>query len=338
MNLRLAATMAACAGLVLCLGTTLHAQIDPQGQVPQGPLPQQVPQPGAAGSQQSGPQQYAPSRPPAPPFVLTPQEQADLDVALAAWEKQSGQMKTFKCNFVHWIYDRTFAPPGNPGGPRSISTGELNYAAPDKGSFEEIEVTTWQFNPTSRQLEQVKLEHGEHWACDGKSIFKVEHQKREVHETKLPPAMQGQAITEGPLPFAFGAQAAKLKARYFIRISTPADATGEIWLDIRPKLQTDVVNFIGVEVILHTPDMLPKAIKIQRTQNDSDVYKFEKRGFEIPNIFATDMFHPKPFGYKLIVENPPGQAGPPGPGNNPLPGGNSQASRPNSPNGPGEHH
>ncbi len=332
MNLRLAATMAACAGLVLCLGTTLHAQIDPPGQVPQGPLPQQVPQPGAA-----GPQQYAPPRPPAPPFVLTPQEQADLDVALAAWEKQGGQMKTFKCKFWHWIYDGTFAPPGDPNGPRSISTGELNYAAPDKGSFEEKEVTTWQFNPTSRKLEQVKLEHGEHWACDGKSIFKVDHQKREVHETTLPPAMQGQSITEGPLPFAFGAQAAKLKARYFIRI-TPQDTKEEIWLDIRPKLQKDVVNFIGVEVILHIPDMLPKAIKIRRTQNDSDVYTFAQRGFEFPNIFGANVWAPKPFGYKVIVENAPGEAGPPGPGNNPPPGGNSQASRPNSPNGPGEHH
>jgi TIGR03009 family protein len=164
----------------------------------------------------------------------------------------------------------------------------------------------------------------------------VDYQKREVHETKLPPEMQGQSITEGPLPFAFGAQAAKLKARYFIRLSTPPNSPGQVWLDIRPKLQKDVVNFIGVEVILHTGDMLPQAIKIRRTQNDSDVYTFEQKGFEIPNIFAPNVFAPKPFGYKVISENAPGESGPPAPGNNQPPAGNTQARRPNPQYGPGD--
>ena len=53
---------------------------------------------------------------------------------------------------------------------------------------------------------------GEHWVCDGKSVFEYRHDQKQLVERPIPPQLQGKAIVDGPLPFLFGAEAAKLKA------------------------------------------------------------------------------------------------------------------------------
>ena len=55
--------------------------------------------------------------------------------------------------------------------------------------------------------------------CDGKSVFEYRHQDKHLVERPIPKELQGQSIVDGPLPFLFGAEAAKLKARYWLRIA-----------------------------------------------------------------------------------------------------------------------
>ena len=74
---------------------------------------------------------------------------------------------------------------------------------------------------------------GEHWVSDGKSIYEYRPQDKQVVERPIPPQMQGQAIVDGPLPFLFGAEAAKLKQRYWMKIlHLPAEQQNpnQIWL------------------------------------------------------------------------------------------------------------
>ncbi len=308
MNSLLAAKMAVCALLIFC------------GAKPLPVAPSETAAPSAVQASASSHNLDRQQLPlPGPLFALTAQEQAELDRVLDAWEKQSGQIKSFRREFHHWSYDSTFVPPNDPNGPRAVSSGELLYAAPDKWVFRENEITTWQFNLSAKKFEQVRLDCGEHWACDGKSIYCVDHQQREVHATKLPPELRGRPITDGPFavclpfffgrvhvppaPFAFGVDAAKLKARYFIRISTPPDSPGQVWLDIRPRLQKDVSDFSEVKVILQMPDMLPRAVKVFCTRTDSDVFTFEQRRIvSVSTPTANEKFAPEPVGYKLISE------------------------------------
>ena len=92
-------------------------------------------------------------------------------------------------------------------------------------------------------LEQRPGDTGEHWVCNGTSIYEFRHGDRQLRETKLPPELRGKAISDGPLPFVFGAKADTLKKRYFMRLVTPPGVTDQIWLESLPRFQADAANF-----------------------------------------------------------------------------------------------
>jgi TIGR03009 family protein len=283
----------------------------PQQQAPQPPLAQQYTAP--------------PTPAPPPPIVLTPDEQAQLDRTLDEWERDSGKMTTFKCDFKKWHYDPTYLPPelvaDKSGTPQlnekaiQWSLGEIKYSTPDKGLIKESQVTTVDLKDPSKETTQ---NYGEYWACDGTSLYAVDYAKKEVHRTKLPPELQGKAITEGPLPFAFSTKAAELKHRYYMKVETPPDKTDQVWLQIQPRFQRDLANFVRVDVIFRASDMRPRAIQIVHNEQkvkvrndvtkmvvaeDRDAYQFFDTWSVLPNInLLWSEFAPHPFGFKMIDE------------------------------------
>ncbi len=272
----------------------------------------------------------APVRPqsPPPPFTLTPDQQAEVDHVLNDWEKKSGEIKTFKCDFDRLIYDPVFSTltPGKPEAPVTMSKGEIKFVAPDKGLMHETTRQTWQLNQKTHEREQVTLPNGEYWICDGKSLFQVEEGKKTATETPIPKEMQGQAITQGPLPFVFGAKAAELKARYYIRLTTPETDKENVWLDIRPKFLRDAENFTKTEVILRTADMFPVGVQIYPTNNgEHEVYLLKQKTWDWRSWLKADTFSP-PWGYKIIPNQVP-NVGPPQAGGAASPA-DGQARRP----------
>jgi TIGR03009 family protein len=272
---------------------------------------------GRAYGQAAAAPQASPMQPPAPrqPPALSPQEQAALDQLLAAWEARSAAVKTWSCTFHKWEYNAW--SPADPKGERlafAESAGELKYAAPDKGLFRIKESKQW--NPQTRRYEVRGGESGEHWVCNGESIFEFRHTDRQLRETKLPPEMRGKAISDGPLPFVFGAKADTLKKRYWMRIITPPNATDQMWLEALPRFQADAANFSKVELILQARDLMPFAIQMYKPAGqDRDVYQFDPRtnlidrGLDMIRDFAKPM---TPFGYKYVLEDLQAQpAGPP---------------------------
>ncbi len=246
-----------------------------------------------------GPQPQLP-----PGFPLTPQRAAYLDQVLQAWEGHSKKVKTFESDFTRWEYDEVF---GQAGVPKYIDHGKLNYATPDRGMF--------RVTQTEKDGKTVDVEpdRAEHWVCNGKSIFQYDHVKRQVKEYKLPPELRGKAIQDGPLPFLFGAEAAKLKQRYFIRvIPAPPGRTGETWLEAYPRFQADAANFKRVEIILRNKDVMPIGLHTYLPNGKNHTaYKFWNTKVNAPNpwqLFQDDPFRGStPFGWKKIVEAPPAQ-------------------------------
>jgi TIGR03009 family protein len=248
----------------------------------------------------------------APPFTLAPAEEANLNQFLKDWEIANNGIKTFKCSFTRLEYDPTIAG-GNPNQITTESHGELKYAAPDKGMFHVKELTNYVPNPKGGPLVAQKGEPTEWWTCDGSSMFEVKDKPQKlVVETPLPPEMRGKAITDGPLPFVFGAKAASLKSRYFMRIITPgANAQNEVWLEAFPKQQKDAANFSRVNLILKKADLQPTAIQIfnpgANVQNASrTVIMLEDPSINNPwaplqNLFD-DFARPNPIGYKHVLE------------------------------------
>ncbi len=241
-----------------------------------------------------------------PQRPLSPEESAALDRLLAAWETRNASVKSWSCTFYKWEYNAW--SPADAAGKRlafTEATGELKYAAPDKGLFRVKESKQW--NADRRRYEAKAGEAGEHWVCNGTSIYEFRHAERQLRETRLPPEMRGKAISDGPLPFVFGAKAETLKARYSMRLVTPAGTTTQIWLEAVPKWQGDAANFSKVELILQARDLMPFAIQIHKPGGqDRDVYQFDPqtslldRGLDLIRDFSKPV---TPLGYTFILED-----------------------------------
>jgi len=133
---------------------------------------------------------------------------------LKAWEQKSKDIKTFDANFTRWEYDPVFPKPNaDPKDPVNVDFGILKYAAPDKGVFRILSTV----GPDGKAV-PIEADRADHWICDGKSVYQYLPKQKQLVEHKLPPEMQGKAIVDGPLPFLFGADAQKLRQRYWIRI------------------------------------------------------------------------------------------------------------------------
>jgi len=245
---------------------------------------------------------------------LTPDQQAALDRLLAAWEGRNAAVTTWSCTFYKWEYNAW--SPADASGERlafSESAGEIKYANPDKGLFRVKQSKQW--NGETRRYEVRAGEAGEHWVCNGTSIYEFRHTERQLRETRLPPEMQGKAISDGPLPFVFGAKADTLKKRYAMRLITPPGVADQIWLEALPRMQSDAANFSKVELILQSRDLMPFAMQIYKPGGqDRDVYQFDPRtslidkGLDMIRDFSKPV---TPLGYTFILED--GQGGAPQP-------------------------
>ena len=131
----------------------------------------------------------------------------------------------------------------------------------------------------------------------------------------------GKAITDGPLPFLFGAKVATLKQRYWIReLPPPNGVKTEYWLEAYPKSRRDASNFKRVKVILDQKLFLPIALNLYPPSYDEKrnpshtVYQFDDRKVNNPvhqvQGFMNGFVKPRlPSGWTKHVEsyNPPAQ-------------------------------
>jgi TIGR03009 family protein len=248
-------------------------------------------------------------------FQLNALQQARLDQVLEAWQAESGRVVTFKCSFERWEYNVAFGPGQQI--PLNKDKGEVSYNRPDKGSFQITEINIFQAQPippgqqpsAQPQGTWVKQANaiGEHWVCDGRSVFEYRHDQKQLVERPIPPDMQGQAIADGPLPFLFGAEAAKLKQRYWIRIEQ--ENASEFWLVARPRHQAQAADFTEVEVMLDRERLLPKAMQVHLPSGSRHLYMFDIANASVNNPLARlgALFErPRtPIGWKRVVENAP---------------------------------
>jgi TIGR03009 family protein len=290
----------------------------------QQPLQQPVPQP--ASQQQLAPQQAPLQQVQQPPtaaqppagFNLNALQQAELDQLLDAWQTKSTAIKTFSCSFERWEYNLAFGP-ANQNIPLNKNKGELSYQRPDKGSFQIIQIRTFQAQqapaaqPQPAQVTGTWIENadaiGEHWVCDGKAVYEYRHDQKQLVERPIPPNRQGQAIVDnGPLPFLFGADSAKLKQRYWMRVE-PGRTSNEVMLHALPRFQEQAADFRRVDVIFDRTQLLPTHMQVQMPDGNRHVYIFDLANASVNSPLARlqQLFQrPRvPFGYKHVVENVP---------------------------------
>lgn len=271
----------------------------------------------------------APSQQPVVPqvpaeFVLNQLQEAALDQVLDAWQQSSSKITTFSVDFDRLEYVPAFGPViNNQQAPLNKNKGELSYAKPDKGSFQITEISIYKVQPPPANQpnapqkgdwEKQPSAIGEHWVCDGKSVYEFRSDQKQVIERPLPPQAQGQAIIDGPLPFLFGAERDKLKKRYFMRIDDTRSTAQEVWIIAQPKFQEQAADFSRVELILNRERLLPSAMRVTLPNGDQHVYIFQIKTANINGMLAriqqTLFQKPStPWGWKHVVEtSPPAQA------------------------------
>jgi len=270
--------------------------------------PQQVAsgaRPARGGFNQFVPQ---PRRPQASWGILPPEEEAQLELVLQAWEKKSAEVKTLQCEFIMWNYMQALNK--NPNQPTRICRGVILYAAPDKGHYHVMEEAV---DPKAREP-QFKKKEGEHWVCDGNAVYEFNRQEKKLIERRLPEELKGKAISNSPLPFVFGTTAAQMLQRYWLRVATPRNFVGkEVWLRIEPKYAEDRANYQHATVVLDEKQMLPKGLSLQLPNGDRTNYVFETPSINehLKKFFGWFDVPKTPAGWKREIEDPPASGEPP---------------------------
>jgi TIGR03009 family protein len=233
-----------------------------------------------------------------PPFQLDPQQDANLELLLRNWQQTSSRVSTFSCTFTLFEYNAVF---GDANKPMRVENGEIRYVQPDKGLY------------------RVKAQGGEHWMCDGRAIYEFNAAKKQLIESRLPPELRGKAIADGPLPFVFGVDAGKLKQRYWMRITTPQQAKGQVWLEAFPRTRQDAANFKKVDIILTEAALEPYALQMFEPQGKvRKVYQFADVSINSPlhrvQEFMGGFVCPQtPIGWKHLIQDAPVTPQPPNP-------------------------
>ena len=168
--------------------------------------------------------------------------------------------------------------------------------------------------PAEKQGNWVKQPNaiGDHWVCDGKSVYQYRPDLKQLVEHPIPPQMQGQAIVDGPLPFLFGADAAKLKQRYWMRIDQQqSQDPNQIWLIANTEVSTNRrPTSREVDVILDRQQLLPLYMQVWMPNRSHHMYIFDIENAEVNGLFdrmkAAVFARPSmPSGWKRVVENLP---------------------------------
>lgn len=250
-------------------------------------------------------------------FPLSAEQDKYLQQVLKYWEFQAAKVQRYRCKFTRWEYD-PITLPRNPDIAASIAQGNIQFAAPDKGLFkvEKLNqiVIQQQGNISVPSMKDGKPEYtpateilGEHWICDGTSIFEFDSRNKQLKKRALPPDMQGKQISEGPLPFLFGAKAESIMQRYWIRVISPPPKENHFWLEAIPKRRDEAADFRAIHVVIDDKEWLPTAIILDETAGGRATYEFssrEKNWLMLPaamNPFQQQFFAPKPpAGWKLV--------------------------------------
>jgi TIGR03009 family protein len=245
----------------------------------------------------------------------------ELERVLKAWSEKSAKVEKLQGTHQRWVYEMVFNT-------EKRAEGVFYYEAPGKGRIDlrPKVIGKDEVSPKrDKDGQPFKLiaDRAERWICDGKEIWQVNDEARQVDAFPIPQENQGQNIMDGPMPFLFGMPPEKAKMRYSLKLlkEDPKQAV----ILVHPRLQLDAANWQKATVILDKTLYLPWAVQlIDPTGKTETVYTFgqfevnpKEKSKVLIAVFGPeeDPFRPKLKGYNVLVHTPPenGAGAPPNP-------------------------
>ncbi len=253
---------------------------------------------------------------PAAAAQVDPQQQpvqvnpVELERILKEWEQKTAKITKLRGVHQRYEYDYVFLQ-------EKRAVGSFWHESPDKGRIdfnykEEPNIPPGGVNNAKRAPNgkpfQVTAEPPTMWVCTGSEILSVDVDNKTIDQIEIPPPDRGENIMDGPLPFLFGMQAEKLKARYQMSLGQMNGSKGRdgrpiYHLVASPLLQADARNWQRAEVRLDAEYCLPVAIRlIDPSGNKETVYVFPLRNMKANSQWAAIMpnpFKPRLNGFKV---------------------------------------
>ncbi|MEZ6065107.1 MAG: hypothetical protein R3B90_05250 [Planctomycetaceae bacterium] len=217
--------------------------------------------------------------------------------ALREWEHYTRGIQRLRGSFDRYTYDSTFLV-------ERRAVGEFWYEKPDharidfrpapddrlpKPNASGLRVNPGKLGPNNQPY-TVQPDSSSRWVCTGDALLQIDDDQKQYTIMDIPPSLQGDNISNSPLPFLFGMSAAAMQERYFLTLGSMHNPRGEggrpatIHVVAYPKLQQQAREWKRAEVLLDPgrafqiegqPVYVPTAIKLlDPTGNQETVYVF----------------------------------------------------------------
>lgn len=173
-----------------------------------------------------------------------------VDQILRDWAARAKGIQSLWAEFDRTVYDKVWNN-------KEHHVGQACYLAPNRARLDIKDIESyvvngkgeiWEYKPP---LKQIKVYH-------------------------LPPEMvKNQDLQDGPLPFLFGTDPERAKARY--RFKIVEESAKSVHLAIYPKLREDQQNFVRAEVWLNKETFLPDRLMFQEPNSNEITFEFSGR-------------------------------------------------------------
>lgn len=253
-----------------------------------------------------------------PDLLAAPAHQAEqkkIDEVLDRWAAWNASVKTFECRVKRWHYDYVF---GSPNVPRTVDLGRIWYLAPD------YLVVRFEATETHGKVVPMEPQRVEHLILRRNTVGEYRAHRKELIEYCLPAEWDMKRIVDGPLsfiftatllerylagdgyaqPLPFAATAEELKRTNELRLVTPAERKGEIWLQAVPR-GSPRSKWIGSrQLILRGVDAQPIALQVvaanNRATTNYQFFEMKQSNFN-DGKFPAEVFWPElPSDWKKI--------------------------------------
>ena len=218
---------------------------------------------------------------------------AKLQAALEGWEKAAGALTNFRYTLTLKRTNPTF-----PNAPKLYSGSVLCM----KPSFARMRLA-YDGDKTGNEYEA--------FICNGKAVYEYNGLAKTITEWKLPdPKANPAGATDNPLLDLLSGLKVKA-ARERFDIAFKAEDDTYIYLNVKPKLAKDKVEFLELRLALYTAKApyLPAGVYLVKPSGDTEEWSFKEPQTNIPKIDEKVFQYEKLEGFRLQEGKPPAPTG-----------------------------